>query len=265
MRARKLVLVLLLLLFPCVVFAAKNEPESSRALLSAVAVDVGHSLPRWGATSARGLKEYEFNAVLARRVLEELHAVGLVKSFLLDSKHTRRNPRERTRLAREQGAALLLSIHHDSVQPHYLQAWTFEGKELKYCNKFQGYSLFYSEKNPLPGQSLRLARDIGAQLRLAGFTPTAHHAEAIPGENREFVDPGRGVYRFDDLLVLKTARMPAVLVEAGVIVNSIEERALQNPARQQRMARAVALGVAKFLGLALGPSSSPFSPPRLQQ
>lgn len=227
-----------------------------------IALDVGHSAASIGAMSARGVSEYKFNTVLAQRILETMQQRGLTGGFVLDSGEKRRSPRQRTRLAAKRGAALLLSVHHDSVQPQYLETWTFQGKTLRLCNRFQGYSLFYSERNPKPEQSLLLAQSIGGHLRLAGFTPSDHHAEPIPGENRDFVDPQRGVYRFDDLLVLHTAAMPAVLLEAGVIVNSIEERALNNPNRQQRMAAAIVAGLVQFLGLPGASVAAPFAGPR---
>jgi len=255
-------LLLFALLLPCQA-AARDSIQDPAAL--PVAIDVGHSEPRWGATSARGVKEYHFNKALALIIRDAMHAHGLTAAFLLDSGNKRRSPAQRARLARDKGAVLLLSVHHDSVQPHYLEPWNYEGRTLRLCNRFQGYSLFYSEKNPKAAESLQLAADIGAALRLANFTPTDHHAEPIKGENRDFVDPVRGVYRFDDLIVLKSAPMPAVLMEAGVILNSLEENLLRNPQRQERMATAVTRGVMRFLGLAPAEAAQPFAGPRLQR
>ena len=53
--------------------------------------------------------------------------------------------------------------------------------------------------------------------------PSLHHAEPIEGENREVIDRLNGVYRFDDLVVLRSAAMPAVLLEAGIIKHREEE------------------------------------------
>jgi N-acetylmuramoyl-L-alanine amidase len=70
-----------------------------------------------------------------------------------------------------------------------------------------------------------------------------HHAENIPGENRKLIDPDSGLYEYDDLVVLRTAEMPAVLLEAGVVVNRAEELLLRDAVRAQSMARAVAEGL----------------------
>ena len=49
---------------------------------------------------------------------------------------------------------------------------------------------------------------------------------------RELLDAQAGVYRYDQLIVLKDTRMPAVLLEAGSIVNRDEELLLATPERQ---------------------------------
>jgi hypothetical protein len=63
----------------------------------------------------------------------------------------------------------------------------------------------------------------GQALLTAGSTPTLHH---IQQEHRPIVDPTKGVYAFDDLIVLKGAKMPAALLECGVIVKRVDEQQL---------------------------------------
>ena len=76
-----------------------------------------------------------------------------------------------------------------------------------------------------------------------GFTPTLHHAEPIKGENRELADAASGVYYFDDLLILHTPEMPAVLLECGVIKNRHEEVFLQSMVFRERMIEAVVFAI----------------------
>lgn len=204
-----------------------------------IALDVGHSLQHSGALSARGRTEFAFNRDLATVIARVLHQrafrVQLIGSDgTLNDLHAR--PQQAT------GAAILLSIHHDSAQPQYLEEWVVDGQNQRYTDRFSGFSLFISRRNPQFARSLACATQLGAHLRAAGFQPSLHHAEAIPGENRPFADRENGVYVFDDLVVLRTATQAAILLEAGVIVNRSEEWALRQLRTQTRMATALADG-----------------------
>jgi N-acetylmuramoyl-L-alanine amidase len=205
-----------------------------------VAVDVGHTLAQPGATSARGVGEFSFNREMARQLLEELRGRGLKEAFIINEEGADISLAGRTEAADQRRADLLISIHHDSVQPRYLSTWTYSGEERPYSDRFRGFSLFYSEQSGQPEASLDFARRIGSLLRAAGLAPTLHHAEAIEGENRRLVDAERGIHRFDELVVLRTAKMPAVLLECGVIVNRDEEALLGDPSYRRKLAAAVA-------------------------
>ena len=219
-----------------------------------VALDVGHSLAHPGATSARGVSEFDFNRQLASVVRHALEKQNF-RVRLIGAAGDMSDLRARTRAAA--GAHFFLSLHHDSVQPQYLEAWVPEDTPRRFSDRFSGFSLFVSRANPAPSASLACASQLGAALRHAGFTPSAHHAEPIPGENRPFADEANGVYYFDDLVVLKTATQPALLLEAGIIVNRADELTLQQPATRTKIAQAIAAALATCL------RAQPFpNPPR---
>lgn len=205
-----------------------------------VAVDVGHYDAEPGATSARGRTELEFNRDLAIELGRALEARGLGVQ-LVGANGDMSVLSRRTAAARE--AALFVSVHHDSVQPHYLEDWAHEGEARRFSDRFAGFSLFVSRRNPQLDASLTCASAIGARLRAAGFAPSLYHAEPIPGESKPFADRPNGVHYYDNLVVLHSASQPAVLLEAGVIVNRAEELVLREPATQRRIAGAVAEGV----------------------
>jgi N-acetylmuramoyl-L-alanine amidase len=198
-----------------------------------IAIDSGHSKANPGAISASGIGEYFFNHHIAQLLLEELVSHGFSKVFLISQDGEGLGLDTRTRIALEKKANVLLSIHHDSVQPRYLSKWECNGRQLYHCERFRGYSLFYSSKNEKAEESLILAQAVGAKLRKNGFVASLHHAEKIKGENRPLVDRERGIFKFDNLVVLKTAKMPAILVECGIIVNKDEETSLGDPAYQR--------------------------------
>lgn len=225
--------------------SARPTPTTCEAARFTVAIDTGHTPERPGATSATGQPEFQFNAVLAGEALAALRRAGFGSAFAISDPNGLTLTR-RTEIANDAGADLLLSIHHDSVQPRYLSTWLVEGREQRYSDHFQGFSLFYSEKNPQAARSRYFAELLGTALRRRGLAPTLHHAEPIEGENRPLIDRERGLYRFDDLVVLKTARMPAVLFEAGLIVNRVEERLLRTPAHRAKLTGAMVEAIRQF-------------------
>lgn len=231
------------------VFAGSVAASAAEAPL--IAVDVGHSLARSGATSASGRPEFAFNRELAMVVAEVLRERGF-RTLLIGDRGDADDLTART--AGAGGVDFFLSIHHDSVQPQYLETWMVEGREQRRSNRFSGYSLFVSRKNAHPETSLVCAQAIGEALRSQSQTPSLHHAEPIRGENRPLADATNGVYFFDDLIVLKTARSPAVLVEAGIILNSNDEAVLRELSTQRLIAAALADGLQRCLSAPARPA-----------
>jgi len=213
--------------------------SAAHAVSCAVAIDVGHTVHHPGATSARGVGEWEFNVALARQVIDALARAG-IRAMLLNQEGIEISLSERPIAASKAGATLLISVHHDSVQPRYLSRWEWDGNEQTFSDLFKGYGLFVSARNAAMAESLAVAIAIGDAMLASGLRPSLHHSEPIPGEGRPLLDSVRGVYQYDDLVVLAKATMPAVLIEAGVIVNRDEELDVASPQRQALLAAAVA-------------------------
>src|SRR5262249_31583884 len=142
---------------------------------------------------------------------------------------------------------LLLSIHHDSVPDQFLEKWEYEGEEYSFSDRFKGHSLFVSFDNPERKASIWFARLLGRELRARGLPYAAQYTEPFMGHHRhELIDPAAGVYRYDQLVVLKHTQIPAVLLEAGSIINRDEELAMRDPERRALISDAVAEAVARF-------------------
>ena len=211
---------------------------------AAIAVDVGHYLKEPGAISARGVPEFEYNLRLARELAVALREAGH-KALLIGDDGLAETLGSRA--PRAAGMDLFISIHHDSVQPRFLAPWEHDGAVRLYSDQFAGYSLFVSRLHPQLQPSLKCASAIGAALNAAGFTASRYHADPIVGENRPFADEPNGVHYFDNLAVLKTASVPALLFEAGVIVNRAEELRMRDPAVRKSIAAAIVAGVGDCL------------------
>ena len=211
---------------------------------ASIGVDVGHYFAKPGVISARGVTEFEYNRQLSREVADALQLSGH-KVLLIGADGLAENLGSRA--PRAAGMDLFISIHHDSVQPRFLSIWEVDGEQLLYSDRFSGFSLFVSRLNGYTEQSLKCASAIGAAMRKAGFIPSRYHADPIVGENRPFADEANGVHYFDNLAVLKTASIPALLFEAGVIVNRDEELRMRDPAVRKRIVESIMAGAGACL------------------
>ena len=226
---------------------ALSFPATSAEKPFRVALDIGHTPQKPGARSARGIGEYEFNKKMAFAIYNKLKGHKNIEAFIINKEGKAISLTDRTQTAKKNKADLFLSIHHDSVQPHYLKKWTHNGKTRHYSDRFNGYSLFISNKNPKVKASQQFAEKLGKQLNRQGLTPTLHHAEKIRGENRPLLDKTIGLYRFDNLVVLKKTAMPAVLLECGIIVNRQEEQTVSQDEFREKVTSAIVLAIDNYL------------------
>ena len=203
-----------------------------------IAIDIGHSPKRFGATSAHGLREYDFNRRFAIELALLARATPNVAPQLIAKPNETISLRSRAARANTSGADVFVSIHHDSAQRHLLTSWMHRGRRLLRTDVIHGFSLFVSRQNPTFGRSRVIASAIGKAWLAAGHTPTLHHAEPIKGENRELLDKRLGVYEAP-FAVLRRTRLPAVLVEVGVLANPAEEQRLQGASFRRQLQSAL--------------------------
>jgi len=92
------------------------------------------------------------------------------------------------------------------------------------------------------------------QARGLYFTP--HYTLPLMRHYRhELLDAEAGVYRYDQLIVLRETRMPAVLLEAGSIVNRRDELESATPERRALVGAAVAAAIEDFCAARARPST----------
>ncbi|MCL4502254.1 MAG: N-acetylmuramoyl-L-alanine amidase [Deltaproteobacteria bacterium] len=210
-----------------------------------VAIDIGHTKNSGGALSAHGIYEYYYNQKVALLLLPELIKNGFKNSFIINEDGSDISLIGRTTEARERKADLLISIHHDSVQPCTLSTWRYQGEYLYYCDLFRGFSIFVSDNNVNSKRSLLFAKIAGMELLNRKLSPTLHHADPIVGENRILLDKEKGIYEYNKLVVLKTATMPAVLLECGIIKNRDEENSINSDYRN-KVVKAIVFAIIRY-------------------
>jgi N-acetylmuramoyl-L-alanine amidase len=229
---------------------AQREPQLSKCDRSQfrVILDIGHTAEALGANSARNVPEYFFNYRLAAQIERSLIEGGFDKTVLLVTRGPARPSLfDRVARANRLSANLLVSIHHDSVPDKLLESWEFEGKESHFSDRFSGHSIFVSYENPRLKGSLLFGRLLGKQLKDRGLQYARQYTLPIMGRyRRKLVDPDVGVYRYDQLIVLRGTQMPAVLLEAGSIINREEELQMNSAERLDLISASLIRAVEMF-------------------
>jgi N-acetylmuramoyl-L-alanine amidase len=213
-----------------------------------IALDVGHTAESEGAMSARNVSEFAFNRRLAQRIEKQLKAEGFAETRLLVTEgKARRSLVKRVAAANDLHANLFLSIHHDSVPDKFLENWEFEGKKSHFSDRFSGYSVFVSRNNPDFKTSLLFAELVAREMKAQGLQYAQQYTQAIMGRYQHpLLNKETGVYSYDKLVVLKSTRMPAVLLEAGSIINRDEELKMDSLERQGIISSGVTAAVKEF-------------------
>ncbi len=230
------------------VAAKPPAPSCPQRATFRVIVDVGHTVAVPGAMSARGIPEYAFNLQLAQDIDKALVDAGFDNTVLLITATAPwRGLVERAARANAMHADLFIAIHHDSVPDNLMQNWDYNGQPQQYNDDYPGYALFVSNDNADPAGSLTFGHLLGAELQARGLHYTPHYTLALMGHHRRvLLDAAVGVYRFDELIVLRETKMPAVLLEAGSIVNRQEEVELGTPERRALTAAAIVAAADEF-------------------
>jgi N-acetylmuramoyl-L-alanine amidase len=204
-------------------------------------IDVGHTETNYGAVSAHGKHEYDFNRRLAQELATRLWADGFARTEIVIQTDSDLSRRARDLSSRRPN--LMLSLHHDSVQDKYLKTGELDGQIRTYTDGFRGYSIFVSRDNAYLDDSEQFARTLGGELLAQGLKPTFHHHEQ---EHRPIYDPESGVFFFDLLAVLRQTTAPAVLLESAVITNPEDEAKADDPAYRKRITDAIVSAVVRF-------------------
>ncbi|MFH0870201.1 MAG: N-acetylmuramoyl-L-alanine amidase [archaeon] len=211
-----------------------------------VAFFAGHSDVKeaYGALSAVKISENCYNDAILERIgrYRASPVYGFESMLFYSDKHI--SLQERPILAEESQANIYVEIHHDSG--------SLKNIKNKRWRNMEGFSVYFPsedmEGNPniFKEESEKLALCIGKEIKQAGFKPSDYYTARSEENGKTIFSADFGVYsaRFD---VLKNAKMPAVLVECGNIVNPYEEKLMQDPGAQMMISEAIMRGISSYL------------------
>jgi N-acetylmuramoyl-L-alanine amidase len=199
--------------------------------LKIIAIDAGHGGIDKGMINER-LKAYEkiYTLDTAKRLRTILEKQGY-KVVMTRTGDKKVDLASRPQIAASAGADLFVSIHYNSVESG---AQAVSGAEVyRFTPRFQ---IPLRRAAAIPEDSLENPGD--AHAFWSSVAALKIH-QALLG-NLKVSDRG---FKHDTLAVLRLAKSPAVLVEAGFLSNDAEARKIATPAYRQRIAEAIADGI----------------------
>jgi N-acetylmuramoyl-L-alanine amidase len=233
---------------------AKSERNIRQWRDVVVAVDAGHGGEDPGAQGrAYHTKEKVITLQIARRLKRLIDAQPGMRAVLTRKGDYYVGLRKRMRLARREKADLFVSIHADA----------FRDKRAR------GASVFVLSRRGASSEAARwlAARENAADLVggvslddkddmlasvLLDLSQSAAQEASLAAAQKVYRNLGRlgkvharRIQRAG-FVVLKSPDIPSMLIETGFISNPTEEARLSNPAYQERLAKAIANGVARY-------------------
>lgn len=196
----------------------RNVPKSLSD--TTVVIDPGHGGKDSGAIGANGTYESVINLRISTLLKQYLEAAG-VQVKMLRKTDTYYDLDERRSKVRDSDADVFVCMHSNSSTNS-----SVSGTEVYYYRAY----------------SQPLAKTIHAQLASAWQGIYANDA-AMRGK----VTPSDGGVRWYPFQVTRLEECPAVLVECGYLSNAKECAAINLPANQERIAKAVSQGVVQYL------------------
>ncbi len=220
-----------------------------------VIIDPGHGGEDPGTIGPRGTREKDIVLLLGKKLKKILEQEEGVRAFLTRKGDYFISLAERVRIAREYGADLFISLHCNGHRKRDLRGTSV------YCLSLKGASdavtrLLAEKENAsdrIGGvfadavstrvldsilKDLSQTNVINSSLRLGGM---------VLGELERVNTIQFNTPRQADFVVLKAPGFPSILVECAYLTHPKEEFLLKNASFQDRLAKAIAESVKKFL------------------
>ncbi|MEK6544185.1 MAG: N-acetylmuramoyl-L-alanine amidase, partial [Elusimicrobiota bacterium] len=201
--------------------AKRPAPKLMQASMFTIFLDPGHGGIDAGTTGRSGIKEKTVNLVLTQKIAKRLRELMPDANIVLSRQNDKTVDLEkRPAAAQAKNADLFVSIHSNAAS-------------TQHKGGFEIYAPITEGAGKLADWALQGSHDLAANIALALDKRVGSRIK------------NRGI-RKNDFLVLREARVPAVLIEAGFLTNKKDERQLLNADFQNEFAIAVADGIGKY-------------------
>jgi N-acetylmuramoyl-L-alanine amidase len=220
-----------------------------------VVIDAGHGGKDPGAKGPRGTQEKNVTLEIAKDLQALVNAKPGMKAVMTRSGDYYVGLRQRLIITRKSKGDVFIAIHADAFnQPDAEGASVFA---LSLHGASSEAALWLAQKenySELSGIDLNGIQDRDAQVRsvLIDLSQTAAINASVKLGQSEIAQLGKitelhhGIVEQAPFMVLKSPDVPSILVETGFITNPKEEARLKTEAYQEKIARALLVGINNY-------------------
>lgn len=232
-----------------------------------IVIDPGHEPAHPGAIGTCQVNELEYNDKIAMLVAKQLshdYEVILTResgqnvkadNLALPDDSLKKSLLARSLIANTNNAQIFISIHHDStLLEHQLYDPTIcnhqGGKSLSqaFKDKYKiGFNIFINDLDEKrKKETLLLAENIANGLVALGRTPANYHVYPIDScRSCRPINEKLGIW-YSDLSVLRNTTMPAILIEVGNIIDTDDEKNVNNEQFRLEFTRVIQSAVDQY-------------------
>ena len=234
----------------------ERYPQQKIALpltrIKKIVIDAGHGGNDPGTIGKRGLREKDVNLDIAKRLSKLLRADG-IDVVMTRSTDSFIPLERRVAIANNSRADLFISIHSNAnrvrslngLEVYYISPNVSDSKRALYCAQNAALNLDKSffASNP----SLNLKATLWDMIHTSNRAESVRLARYVCGAVDNNLNTKVLGTKGAPFYVLKGARMPAILIEAGFLSNYQEERLLKNAYYRQQIAESIEQGIHRYV------------------
>ncbi|MGH8074730.1 MAG: N-acetylmuramoyl-L-alanine amidase [Lysobacter sp.] len=227
------------------------DSRNNRPLI--IAIDPGHGGQDPGAIGKNGTREKDVVLQISKELARQINAAPGLKAYLTRDTDVFIPLNKRAKLARAAKADMFISIHADAAENRGADGSSVYVLSLKGASSQRARWLANKENSSDLVGGVRLEQtnntlaSVLIDLTQSGQLKASEDAAGeILGGLMQVGNIHKRQIERANFAVLRTSDMPAMLVETAFISNPEEERRLQDPAFQRKLAGAVLDGVNTF-------------------
>lgn len=221
-----------------------------------IGIDAGHGGEDPGSIGNKGTYEKRVTLAIAKKLQKLINQEKGMKAVMIRSGDYYVNINRRTSLAREKNVDFFVSIHADAFQtpiPSGASVWVVTKRRAE--SELSRWLVNREKKSELLGGGGGVIKNTSdSHLALALADMSKEHsigvsfgvANNVVNELKKITKMHKKTPQNGNFGVLKSSDIPSILVETGFISNHKEEKNLIWSKHQQRLAKAIHLGIKNY-------------------